>query len=245
MAFGGYKNFPSREDGSSSSDKFENMEENPFYTLNAKDNNGGHDETLAIEEQEERQWDEIILKMAELNGDESKMEKALRRQPDWVLQKLGLKRDTIQSPRSEGIKDKSKGEGSRPVIPKYSPPHMRKIEQPFVTFDNPLLNGSRRWRDVHRDQSEERKINNQNNRRRNGNGGNDGNWNNNNRGNNINNYRGGNGYDNNQNNGNNRGDNGNHENGNGGNRNNKNGNGCNNQNNDNNNGGGDNGNCLW
>ncbi|XP_059066310.1 uncharacterized protein LOC131857634 [Cryptomeria japonica] len=82
MAFGGYNKSPSREDGSSSGDKFETMEENPFYTLNAKDNNGSHDETLTVEEQEERQWDAIILKMDDLTGDESKMAKALRRQPN-------------------------------------------------------------------------------------------------------------------------------------------------------------------
>ncbi|XP_059067653.1 uncharacterized protein LOC131858431 [Cryptomeria japonica] len=57
MAFGGYKKLPSREDGSSSSDKFEILEENPFYTLNGKDNNGSRDETLIAEEHDKRQND--------------------------------------------------------------------------------------------------------------------------------------------------------------------------------------------
>lgn len=52
MACRGYKNFPSREDGSSSGDKSENLEENPFYALNAKDNNGVHDEILTEEDKE-------------------------------------------------------------------------------------------------------------------------------------------------------------------------------------------------
>ncbi|XP_059067505.1 uncharacterized protein LOC131858321 [Cryptomeria japonica] len=159
--------------------------------------------------------------MAVLNEDESKMAKDFRRQPDWVLQKLGIQRDIIQTPKSGGIED---SEGGRPVIPKCSPPHMRRIEKPFITFDNPLLNGIRRWRDVHKDQSEE---------------------NNTNRGNIINNNRGSNRYGSNQNNGNN-GNNGNNDdncgNSNGGGRNNNNRNGGNHGNNDNNNGGGNNGN---
>lgn len=166
--------------------------------------------------------------------DESKMAKDFRRQPDWALQKLGIQRDTIQTPRSGGIEN---SEGGRPTIPKYSPPHMRRIEKPFITFDNPLLNGSKRWRDVHRDQREERNRKNQDNGGRNGNEENDGNWNNTNRGNIINNNKGSNRYGSNQNNGNN---DDNYGNGNGGGRNNNNCNGGNHGNNNNNNGGGNN-----
>ncbi|XP_059075173.1 uncharacterized protein LOC131875156 [Cryptomeria japonica] len=91
-----------------------------------------------------------------------------------------------------------------------------------------------RWRDVHRDQSEERHEDG----RWNGNRGNDGNWNNTNRGN----HTGGNGYGNSQNNGYNRGNNGNYGNGNGGDRNNNNGNRGNNGNNGNSNDSGNSGN---
>ncbi|XP_059066166.1 uncharacterized protein LOC131857519 [Cryptomeria japonica] len=188
MASRGYKNFPSREDGSSSSDKFENLEENPFYGLNAKDNNDGHDEILT---EEDKQLGEIILKLVYLNGDEAKTVRAFSRQPDWVLQRLEIQRDEIKTPRSGVIENKSKDEGSRATT-KYSPPHMRKMEQPFRTFDNPLLNGSRRWGDVHKDQNEERNRNNQDNGGRNGNEENDGGWNNTNKGRNNNNSNGGN-----------------------------------------------------
>ncbi|XP_057829734.1 uncharacterized protein LOC131040795 [Cryptomeria japonica] len=58
MAFGGYNKFPRRDDGSPSGDKFENLEENPSYNLNTKDNKHGHDESLTTEEQEDRQLDE-------------------------------------------------------------------------------------------------------------------------------------------------------------------------------------------
>lgn len=115
------------------------MEENPFYNLNTKDNKGAHDETLTAKEHEERQLDAIILRMDDLNGDESKMAKPLKRQPDWVLQKLRLERDTIQSPKSNKVEEeKGRGEGSRLTTPRYSPPHMRNLEQPFRVYNNPL-----------------------------------------------------------------------------------------------------------
>lgn len=82
MLFLGYKRFPSREEDSSSTGKSENREENPFYKISTKDNRHIHDEVLT---EEDKQLDEIILKMADLNGDESKMAKSLKRQPDWVL----------------------------------------------------------------------------------------------------------------------------------------------------------------
>ncbi|XP_059067637.1 uncharacterized protein LOC131858420 [Cryptomeria japonica] len=100
MTFGGYKKFPHREDGSPYRDKFENLKENPFYNLNTKDDKGGHNETLTTKKHEDIQLDEIIHRMADLNGNESKMAKALKRQSDWVLQKFGLERDAIQSPNS-------------------------------------------------------------------------------------------------------------------------------------------------
>ncbi|XP_059070716.1 uncharacterized protein LOC131860331 [Cryptomeria japonica] len=152
MASWGYKKFPSKEDCSSSGDKSENLEENPFYALNAEDNNGFCDEILT---EEDKQLHEIILKMVVLNEDGSKTAKPLG--------------------------------------------------------DNQIG----RWRDMHRDQSEERNRNNQDNEGRNGNAENNGN-----NGNNDDNYG----------------------NGNGGGRNNNNGNGDNHGNNDNNNGGGNNGN---
>ncbi|XP_057834903.1 uncharacterized protein LOC131045340 [Cryptomeria japonica] len=114
------------------------------------------------------------------------------------------------------------------------------MEQPFRTFDNQLLNGSRRWGDVHSDQNEERNRNNQDNGGINGNEENDGDWNNTNRGNIINNNGGSNRYGSNQKNRNNGINNDNYGNGNGGGRNNNNGNGGNHRNNGNNNGGGNN-----
>ncbi|XP_059068485.1 uncharacterized protein LOC131075844 [Cryptomeria japonica] len=49
--------------------------------------------------------------MANLNGDESKMAKVLKRQPDWVLQKLRLERDAIQIPKSNKVEEE-KGKGN-------------------------------------------------------------------------------------------------------------------------------------
>ncbi|XP_059076497.1 uncharacterized protein LOC131875828 [Cryptomeria japonica] len=90
------------------------------------------------------------------------------------------------------------------------------MDQPFVTYDNPLVNENRRWRDVHRDQSEERPKDG----RRNGDRRDDMTCNNTNRGNHVAN----NGYGSDQNNRHNRGNNDNDGSGNGGDRNNNNGN---------------------
>ncbi|XP_059066279.1 uncharacterized protein LOC131857609 [Cryptomeria japonica] len=108
------------------------------------------------------------------------------------------------------------------------------MDQPFVTYDNPLVNENRKWRDVHRDQSEERSED----ERRNGDRGDDGTWNNTSRGNHV----GNNGFGNDQNNRHNRGNNENYGNSNGGSRNNNNGNNNGGRNNGNNGNYGNNGN---
>ncbi|XP_059070571.1 uncharacterized protein LOC131860207 [Cryptomeria japonica] len=47
------------------------------------------------------------------------MAKALKRQPNWILQKLGLERDAIQSPKSNKVEDeKGKGEANRLTTPR-------------------------------------------------------------------------------------------------------------------------------
>ncbi|XP_059071745.1 uncharacterized protein LOC131869783 [Cryptomeria japonica] len=142
---------------------------------------------MNAKKQEEKQWDDLILKMADMSVDDAKMARALKRKPDWVLQKLGIERNNISSPRTDKLI----------------------------------------WRDVHKDQNEERLEDG----RRNGDGENYGNR--------INthwaNHVGNNGCGINQNNEQNRGKNGNYGSGNGGGRNNGNNNG-------NNNGGGNNGN---
>ncbi|XP_059073179.1 uncharacterized protein LOC131874000 [Cryptomeria japonica] len=214
-----------KEEDSSSAGKSENREENPFHKINSKDNRCSHDEIMNAQEHEEKHWDDLILKIADMSVDDAKMARALKRQLDWVLQKLGIERSSISSPKTNKSGEE-RGETSRQVVPKYSP-HMRRNDQPFLTYDNLLVSENRRWRDVHRDQNEERLEDG----RRNGDGENYGNRINTNRANHV----GNNGCGNNQNNGQNRGNNGNYGSGNGGCRNNGNNNG-------NNNGGGNNGN---
>ncbi|XP_059066377.1 uncharacterized protein LOC131028606 [Cryptomeria japonica] len=170
--------------------------------------------------------------MAYLNGDESKMAKALKRQPNWVLQKLGLERNTIQSPKSNKVEEeKGRGEASRLTIPRYSPPHLKNLQQPFRVYNNPLSdvvdnNYEKRdiWKNMpyneNRNQYNYGQCNNHNDERRTNNGEINGNWNDRDMINNVSNNRG------------NYGNNGNYDNN--GNRNNQNGN--------NNNGGGNNGN---
>ncbi|XP_057843396.2 uncharacterized protein LOC131052785 [Cryptomeria japonica] len=213
MAFEGYKKSPSGE------------EENPFYKINTKDNGHGHGEIMNADEQEEKQWDDLILKMVDMSVDDAKMGRALKRQLDWALQKLGIERNNISSPKTNKVGEE-KCEPNRQVLPKYSPPHMRRMDQPFVTYDNSLMNENRRWRDVHRDQSEERSED----ERRNGDRGDDGTWNNTSRGNHV----GNNGFGSNQNNRHNRGNNDSYGNANGGSRNNNNGNNSGGRNNGNN-----------
>ncbi|XP_059070900.1 uncharacterized protein LOC131064430 [Cryptomeria japonica] len=161
--------------------------------------------------------------MADLSVDDAKMARALKRQPDWVLQKLGIDKYNISSSKKNKAGEE-RGETSRHVVPKYSPPHMRRMDQPFVTYDNPLVNENRKWRDVHRDPNEERPED----ERRNGDRGDDGTWNNTSRGNHV----GNNGFGSGQNNRHNRGNNDNYGNGNSGSMNNNNG-GINNGNNGN------------
>ncbi|XP_059076674.1 uncharacterized protein LOC131875951 [Cryptomeria japonica] len=160
------------------------------------------------------------------------MAKALKRQPDWVLQKLGLERDVIQSPKSNRVdEEKGKGEVTRLTTPRYSPPHMRNLEQPFKVYDNPLSDAldnnyekKDKWKNTpyheNKKQYNYRQYNNHNGERRTNSGEITGNWNNRDRINNV------------SNNGANHGNNGNY--GNNGNGDNKNGN--------NSNGGGNNGN---
>ncbi|XP_059063903.1 uncharacterized protein LOC131856306 [Cryptomeria japonica] len=126
--------------------------------------------------------------MDNLNDDEYKMEKALKRQLDWVLQLLGLEIDTVQIPKSNRVEEeKGRGEGSRLKTPRQCNHH----------------NGERRTRSGGITGS----WNNRGNNGNNGNYGNNGNENNGNG--NANNQNGGGGND--GNNGNN-GGNGNYQN---------------------------------
>ncbi|XP_059075154.1 uncharacterized protein LOC131875141 [Cryptomeria japonica] len=207
MSFGGYKMFPRREDGSSSGDGFENLEENPFYNLNIKDNKGGHDETLTVEEQE----------------------------------KLRLERDIIQIPKSNKVEEeKGRGKESTITTRRYSPPHLRNLEQPFRVYNNPLSDvvdnnyeKKDKWKNIpyneNRNQYNYGQYNNHNDERRTNSGEIVGDWNGRDRINNASNNRGnygnngnyghnGNGNDQNRNNNNGGGNNGNNGN-NGGNRN--------------------------
>ncbi|XP_059070565.1 uncharacterized protein LOC131860203 [Cryptomeria japonica] len=166
------------------------------------------------------------------------MAKALKRQPDWVLQKLGLERGSIQSPKSNRVEEeKKKGEVTRLTTPRYSPPHMRNLEQPFKVYDNPLSdvldnNYEKRdkWKNTpyheNKNQYNYRQYNNYNGERRTNSGEITSNWNNRDRSNNV------------GNNGGNHGNNGNYgNNGNWDNRNGNNNNGGGNNRNNGNNGG--------
>ncbi|XP_059068953.1 uncharacterized protein LOC131050793 [Cryptomeria japonica] len=139
--------------------------------------------------------------MADLNGDKSKMAKAIKRQPDWVLPKLGLERDAIQIPKSNRAEEeKGKGEASRLTTPRYSPPHMRNLE-PFKVYNNPLSDvldnnyeKGDRWKNTpyheNKNQYNYRQCNNHNGERRTNNGEITGNWNNRDKTNNVSNNGG-------------------------------------------------------
>ncbi|XP_059066220.1 uncharacterized protein LOC131857562 [Cryptomeria japonica] len=58
---------------------------------------------MNAEEQEEKLWDDRILKMPDMSADDAKMARALKRQPDWVLQKLGIERNNISSPKIDKV----------------------------------------------------------------------------------------------------------------------------------------------
>lgn len=88
---------------------------------------------MNADEQEEKQWDDLILKMVDMSADDAKMARALKRQPDWVLQKLEIERNNISSPKTNKVGEE-RGETSRQVVPKYSPPHMRRMDQPFCNL---------------------------------------------------------------------------------------------------------------
>ncbi|XP_059068964.1 uncharacterized protein LOC131859349 [Cryptomeria japonica] len=55
---------------------------------------------MTAEEHEAKQWDELNLKIVDMNVDDAKMVRALKRQPNWVLQKLRIERNNISSPKT-------------------------------------------------------------------------------------------------------------------------------------------------
>lgn len=62
-------------------------------------------------EEEDLQWDGLICKMASMGSNEDKMARALRRKPNEILDKLGIKRDALIYPREkENIGETSRNE---------------------------------------------------------------------------------------------------------------------------------------
>lgn len=112
MGFVGFKNFPDRE-RKNSTEEDEHMTNhhshksydencNPFYKIKMEENNSRVEMhygalTEEGEEEDEQQWDALILKMA----------RALRRQPDEILERLGMKRDKITTPKGKSSEDES------------------------------------------------------------------------------------------------------------------------------------------
>ncbi|XP_057826498.2 uncharacterized protein LOC131038169 [Cryptomeria japonica] len=180
--------------------------------------------------------------MADLGGDEAEMARAMKRQLDEILKRLGVKREHLYCTDTSLSEPTSSGT-SRTSTPKYSPPHMRNFEKNTTNEEGPWRNNGR-WRNVHSEYYQNDVSNNENNRNHHDNNNtnirdvnnrsdNNGyNWGGNNRGYNAN-------YGGNYNNGNGNGNN-NWNNGNNNNSNNSNGDGYNGNNNYN--GGGNNGN---
>ncbi|XP_057845942.2 uncharacterized protein LOC131055476 [Cryptomeria japonica] len=187
---------------------------NPFFNENRKDNNPRYEEHLTKKEKKNKQWDAIILQMDDLGGDEAKMARAMKRQPDEILKRLGVKREHLYCTDTSSCEPTSSGT-SRPSTPKYSPPNMRNFEKNTTNEEGPWSNNGR-WRNVHseyyqNDGGNNRGYNpnyggNYNNGNGNGNGNGNNNWNNgnNNNGNNNNDngYNGNNNYNGGGNNGN-------------------------------------------
>ncbi|XP_059076677.1 uncharacterized protein LOC131875953 [Cryptomeria japonica] len=96
MAHGTYKQFPGREECSTSTYMpYNDVHENPFCNENRKDKNPQYEEHLTEKEKKNKQWDAIILQMADLGGDEAEMARAMKRQPDEILKRLGVKREHL------------------------------------------------------------------------------------------------------------------------------------------------------